>query len=85
MPLQDSVKAEIHGNTKLPYVFCFKCKQWTPAQIDTFKKKGIPDLDVITCGKCEIVQNWDRIPKFKYMRYSEVKKLGWKVYKENAT
>lgn len=56
-----------------------------PAQIDTFKKKGLSDLDVITCVKCEIVQNWDRIPKFKYMSYSEAKKLGWKVYKEDAT
>lgn len=74
---------EVHGNTKLPYVYCLQCHKYQPADISTYiHNKYKFELEVISCGVCEIVQNLIRMPKMKYIKYSELKRKGWKVMEE---
>lgn len=71
---------EVYGNTKLTLVYCSQCHKYQPMDVSTLiHNKYKIEVEIISCGICEVVQNLDRIPKIKYIRYSELKKRGWKV------
>lgn len=70
---------ESSGKTKIPLVYCSKCRKYQVARITNMEIKDKKDkrkkfkMSIISCVVCEIVQNMGRIPKMKYITYKELK------------
>jgi len=69
-----------------PFAFCPKCKKKVPVIIDTFEKeanvgKDIISVDVVYCGQCETVLNFNKSLELDWLTKEEVEALGWEVTK----
>jgi hypothetical protein len=71
---------EISDTEKLPLVYCAKCHKYQLARIDTMVKgkgKGKITVNIVSCAVCDIVANFDKLPKIKWLTYAEFKKKGY--------
>lgn len=83
----DVVHKERSKETPVPLVFCRGCHGWQVARVQTYvKKKGKKcpvklEVTIISCSKCDIVKNIDRVPKLRWANWQYLTNRGWKKAK----
>jgi len=72
---------EKRGNSVVTLAYCAKCHKYQPFGTQGMThKKHKAELTIVFCAICDTVHNLTRAPKFKKVRYSELKKKGWTAY-----